>query len=282
MNFTNQDEDMAGKIEEAQFKGLDLSIDYASEEVVLQNASRLFGLTDISLKNASLREEKDEIGIGELSLTDVAFADGLLIKGKTTIKDLRLPLAAIKEMDRSTARKIKKITNSENFVLSLVSAVEMDPQKGTYDFSQEIGVQDFGNIKLAAAFADLNVDLIKQASRVTDIFQAMVIWGQVAETISVSSLDFEYNDQQLADIILAEAPDINQLISMSNMQLDMMLAAYPAEKESLKAAVKGFLENKNQFQLSASGKAPVKLKDMERLFMSGELTNAMTFTFVGN
>ena len=282
MNFTNQDEDMAGKIEEAQFKGLDLSIDYASEEVVLQNASRLFGLTDISLKNASLREEKDEIGIGELSLTDVAFADGLLIKGKTTIKDLRLPLAAIKQMDRSTARKIKKITNSENFVLSLVSAVEMDPQKGTYDFSQEIGVQDFGNIKLAAAFADLNVDLIKQASRVTDIFQAMVIWGQVAETISVSSLDFEYNDQQLADIILAEAPDINQLISMSNMQLDMMLAAYPAEKESLKAAVKGFLENKNQFQLSASGKAPVKLKDMERLFMSGELTNAMTFTFVGN
>ena len=282
MNFTNQDEDMTGKIEEAQFKGLDLSIDYASEEVVLQNASRLFGLTDISLKNASLREDEDEIGIGELSLTDVAFADGLLIKGKTTIKDLRLPLAAIKEMDRSTARKIKKITNSENFVLSLVSAVEMDPQKGTYDFSQEIGVQDFGNIKLATAFADLNVDLIKQATRVTDIFQAMVIWGQVAETISLSSLDFEYNDQQLADIILAEAPDINQLISMSHMQLDMMLAAYPAEKESLKAAVKGFLENKNKFQLSASGKAPVKLKDMERLFMSGELTNAMTFTFVGN
>jgi len=43
MNFTNQDEDMTGKIEEAQFKGLDLSIDYASEEFVLQNASRLFG-----------------------------------------------------------------------------------------------------------------------------------------------------------------------------------------------------------------------------------------------
>jgi len=282
LNFENKNENVTAKIEEIQFKGLDLASDFTSEKTMLENSAKLYGLTDIGITNASFKNEDDEVAIAELSLTDVAFEDGMIVRGKTSINGLRLPLSLIKEMDRSMARTIRKFTESEYFVLSLSNSMDFQTAKRTFDYDLEFGAEGFGNIKIAYDLADLDVSLIKKATQVSDFFEAMEIWNKVFEDISLSSIEIDYKDQQLADTLLAEVPDINELIMMSETQLDMILAQYPQEKEALKAAVKGFLVNKNNFNMAASAKTPVKAADLEGLFMSGELAKAITFTFSGS
>jgi len=282
LDFSHADENITAQIGEAQFKGLDLSVDFTSETALLENAAQLYGLTDIGIKNASFRKDKDEIAIAELSLAEVDFEDGLIVKGKTSVNGLRIPLALIKDMDRSAARTISNFTDSEDFVLSLSSSVDFDTAKGTYDSELDFGAEGFAKIRLVTGLAGLDAAQIRKASKVTDIFEAMQIWGAIAEEVSVTSVTLEYTDEQLADTVLAEVPDINQLAMMSEMQIDMVLGQYPEQANQLKAAVKAFLEGKNGFKASAKAQSPVKIAEMEKLFMSGGLANAMSFEFSGS
>ena len=55
-----------------------------------------------------------------------------------------------------------------------------------------------------------------------------------------------------------------------------------SEKELLLEAVKSFLIGKNSFKLSMTANTPIKLKDVEMLFMEGDLTNKTKFDFQGN
>jgi hypothetical protein len=274
-------EDVAINIGETQFKGLNLGLDYTSEEALIKNAAQLYGLTEIGITNASFNVEGNNFGIGELSLEDVVYEDGMVVKGRTKLNGLEIPLAAIKEMDRSTARTISNFTKSENFVLSLENYINFETQKETYDAELLFGVDDFASIKLDVALAGLKKDLIKKASTSNDIFQIMEIWGKISEDLMLSSISIDYTDDNLADIVLAEAPDTSQLVMMSGMQIDMMLGQYPEQARQLKDAITGFLEGRNAFKVAAKGQKPVKLSEMESLFMSGELSDVISFTFEG-
>ena len=274
-------EDVAINIGETQFKGLNLGLDYTSEEALIKNAAQLYGLTEIGITNASFNVEGNNFGIGELSLEDVVYEDGMVVKGRTKLNGLEIPLAVIEEMDRSTARTISNFTKSENFVLSLENYINFETQKETYDAELLFGVDDFASIKLDVSLAGLKKDLIKKASTSNDIFQIMEIWGEISEDLMLSSISIDYTDDNLADIVLAEAPDTSQLVMMSGMQIDMMLGQYPEQARQLKDAITGFLEGRNAFKVGAKAQKPVKLSEMESSFISGQLSDVISFTFEG-
>jgi len=274
-------EGVALNIGETRFKGLNLGLDYTSEEALIKNAAQLYGLTEIGITNASFNVEGNNFGIGELSLEDVVYEDGMVVKGRTKLNGLEIPLAVIEEMDRSTARTISNFTKSENFVLSLENYINFETQKETYDAELLFGVDDFASIKLDVSLAGLKKDLIKKASTSNDIFQIMEIWGEISEDLMLSSISIDYTDDNLADIVLAEAPDTSQLVMMSGMQIDMMLGQYPEQARQLKDAITGFLEGRNAFKVGAKAQKPVKLSEMESSFMSGQLSDVISFTFEG-
>ena len=93
---------------------------------------------------------------------------------------------------------------------------------------------------------------------------------------------FEYTDDQLADLIMAQVPDVEQLVMMNDMQIDMLLSQYPDQADQLKASIKAFLEGTNTFKVSMSAKAEVKIMDIPDLFESGDMTNSILVVFEGN
>ena len=129
-------------------KGLDLRFELMSETAVAANAARLFGMTDIGIKDTSFSNAGDEIGIAELNLSDVAIEDGMLVKGKTSIDGLRIPLVLISEIDRSIARTIGDITGADDFLLSMSYAIDFDTSNGTYDTEMNFGAEGFSKVKL--------------------------------------------------------------------------------------------------------------------------------------
>jgi len=281
LDFVSADDEIKTQFSEAYFKGLDLSVDYTSETAVTENAARLYGLTDIGIKDASFNNAGDEIGVSNFSLSDVAIENGMMVKGETSIDGLRIPLTLISEMDRSTARTIRDITGTENFVLSLSNSVDFDTENGTYDTEIGFGAEGFAKVKLAAGLAGLDVAKIRKATQLTDFFELMNLWGEISEDMKVASIKLEYVDENLAETVLAKAPDTNQLVNMSGMQIDMFLGQYPEQAKQLKAAISGFLNGKSSFTASATAKNPVGLMEMQSLYASGGLTDEVTFKFEG-
>jgi len=106
--------------------------------------------------------------------------------------------------------------------------------------------------------------------------------SKIIEELSMSSVYFGYTDDQLADVILSQVPDVEQLVMMSDMQIDMFLSQYPDQADQLKASIKAFLEGTNTFKVSMDAEPVVKIMDIPDLFVSGNLTNSISVAFEGN
>ena len=281
LDFANTDDEIAAKAGEVHLKGLDLSADFTFETSVTENAAQLYGITDIGIKDASFNNAGEEISIANFNLSEVAIENGILVKGKTSIDGLRIPLTVFREMDRATARTIGDITGADNFVLSLSNAIDFDTAKGTYDTEIDFGAEGFAKVKIAVGLAGLDVSKIKTATQLTDFFELMTLWGEISEDLEMVLIKLEYADENLADTVLAKAPDANELGNMSGMQIDMFLSQYPEQAKQLKAAVNGFLNGKSSFKVSATAENPVGIMQLQSLYASGGLTDAITFKFEG-
>ena len=281
LDFVSAEDEITTEVGEAFFKGLDLSVDFTSETSITESAARLYGMTDIGIKDASFSNAGDKVGIKDFSLSEVAIENGMMVKGKTSIDGLRIPLTLISEMDRSTARTIGDITGAEDFVLSLSNSVDFDTEKGTFDTEIDFGAEGFAKVKIALGLAGLDVAKLSKASQLTDFFELMSLWGEISEDLKMALIKLEYADENLADTVLAKAPDTDQLVNMSGMQIDMVLGQYPEQAEQLKAAIRDFLNGKSGFTVSATAQNPVGLMEMQSLYASGGLTDAVTFKFEG-
>jgi hypothetical protein len=281
VDFQNTVEKISTQVGEARFSGLDLSIDFTSDKTVMENAAKLYGLTDIRIKNASFSNDVNEIALAEFSIADVAFEGGVIVKGKTSINGLRVPLFLINEIDRSVARTISNFTNNEDFVLSFSTSVDFNTVNGTFDTEINFGADGFAKVTLICGLAGLDAKQIQEASKVSDIFEAMQIWALIVEDLSISRVTLKYLDEQLANTLLAEISD-NELAAMSEMQVNMLLGQYPKMADQLKIALGAFLDGKNSFNASAKATSPLKIDEMQQLFASGDLTNFMSFEFSGS
>jgi phosphoribosylanthranilate isomerase len=280
--FTDADEEIALGIGKAQFKGLNLGFDFLSEKAVLENAMEFYGLTEIGLYDVSYTIEGDEFGIDDLSLTDIALDSGLLVKSTLTANGIRIPIELIAEMDRSVARSIENITDSESFTLSFSNSNDFNTQDGTYDVNLSLGVEGFAAIEINAAYAELDFQRLRRVYKSEDFIEAMDGFSKIIEELSMSSVYFGYTDDQLADVILSQVPDVEQLVMVSDMQIDMFLSQYPDQADQLKASIKAFLEGTNTFKVSMDAEPVVKIMDIPDLFVSGNLTNSISVAFEGN
>ena len=256
--------------------------DFLSEKAVLENAMEFYGLTEIGLYDVSYTIEGDEFGIDDLSLTDIALDSGLLVKSTLTANGIRIPIELIAEMDRSVARSIENITDSESFTLSFSNSNDFNTQDGTYDVNLSLGVEGFAAIEINAAYAELDFQRLRRVYKSEDFIEAMDGLSKIIEELSMSSVYFGYTDDQLADVILSQVPDVEQLVMMSDMQIDMFLSQYPDQADQLKASIKAFLEGTNTFKVSMDAEPVVKIMDIPDLFVSGNLTNSISVAFEGN
>jgi hypothetical protein len=271
------------KIDKAGFKGLDLSSDLISEDALIQNASRLYGLSEIKIENVSfLSDLYDEVSLGEMSLSDVEFEDGLIVKGTVSIRNVKIPLSIIEDMEPSMAQTIGNMTNEETFLISTGSSINFDTKARTYNYDLDFSASGFGGIKFEVGLADMDFQVIKDAAKSQNIIEALAVWPEIFEDIAISSIKINYNDQELADTLLQEMSDEDEIIEMAEMPLEMFLEQYQSEKALLLEAIKSFLKGKNSFMLSMTTNTPIKLKDVEMLFMEGDLTKAAKFDFQGN
>jgi len=242
-----------------------------------------FSIGEVSLSGVSFAviNAVAKITLAEFSLADVVFEGGMLVKGKTSISGLKIPLDLINQIDRSAAHVISNFTDDEDFVLSLSTSVDFDTVNGTFDTEMNFGAEGFAKMKFIAGLAGLDAKQVVKASEVSEIFEAMQIWALIAEDLRISGITLEYLDEQLANTLLAENGN-NELAAMSEMQINMLFGQYPKMADQLKIALGAFLEGKNSFKASAKAKSPVKINEIQQLFASGELTNAMSFEFSGS
>ena len=280
--FTDTDEEIALDIGKAQFKGLNLGFDFLSEKAVIENATQFYGLTEIGIYDVSYTIEGNEFGIDDLSLTDVALDSGFLVKSTLNANGIRIPIELIAEMDRSVARSIENFTDSESFTLSFSNSNDFNTEDGTYDVNLSLGVEGFAAIKINAAYAGLDFQRLRRVYKSEDFIEMMDGLSKIGEELSMSSVYFEYTDDQLADVILSQVPDVKQLVMMSDMQIDMFLSQYPDQADQLKASIKAFLEGTNTFKVSMNAEAEVKIMDIPDLFVSGDMTNSILVAFEGN
>ena len=185
-------------------------------------------------------------------------------------------------MDRSVARSIENITDSESFTLSFSNSNDFNTQDGTYDVNLSLGVEGFAAIEINAAYAELDFQRLRRVYKSEDFIEAMDGLSKIIEELSMSSVYFGYTDDQLADVILSQVPDVEQLVMMSDMQIDMFLSQYPDQADQLKASIKAFLEGTNTFKVSMDAEPVVKIMDIPDLFVSGNLTNSISVAFEGN
>ena len=280
--FTDTDEETAVDVGKAYFKGLNLGFDFLSEKAVIENSAQFYGLTDIGLNDVSYTVEGEEFGIDEASLTDVVLERGVLVKSALSVNGMRIPIDLIAEMDRSVARSIENFTDSESFTLSFSNSNDLNTEDGTCDVNLSLGVEGFAAIKINTAYAGLDFQRLRRVYKSEDFNEMMEVLSKIGEELSMSSVYFEYTDDQLADVILSQVPDVKQLVVMSDMQIDMFLGQYPDQADQLKASIKAFLEGTNTFKVSMNAEAEVKIMDIPDLFVSGDMTNSILVAFEGN
>jgi hypothetical protein len=280
--FTDTDEEIAVDVGKAYFKGLNLGFDFLSEKAVIENSAQFYGLTDIGLNDVSYTVEGEEFGIDEASLTDVVLERGVLVKSALSVNGMRIPIDLIAEMDRSVARSIENFTDSESFTLSFSNSNDLNTEDGTCDVNLSLGVEGFAAIKINTAYAGLDFQRLRRVYKSEDFNEMMEVLSKIGEELSMSSVYFEYTDDQLADVILSQVPDVKQLVVMSDMQIDMFLGQYPDQADQLKASIKAFLEGTNTFKVSMNAEAEVKIMDIPDLFVSGDMTNSILVAFEGN
>ncbi|MBT4354552.1 MAG: hypothetical protein HOD13_08325, partial [Rhodospirillaceae bacterium] len=280
--FTDTDEEIAVDVGKAYFKGLNLGFDFLSEKAVIENSAQFYGLTDIGLNDVSYTVEGEEFGIDEASLTDVVLERGVLVKSALSVNGMRIPIDLIAEMDRSVARSIENFTDSESFTLSFSNSNDLNTEDGTCDVNLSLGVEGFAAIKINTAYAGLDFQRLRRVYKSEDFNEMMEVLSKIGEELSMSSVYFEYTDDQLADVILSQVPDVKQLVMMSDMQIDMFLGQYPDQADQLKASIKAFLEGTNTFKVSMNAEAEVKIMDIPDLFVSGDMTNSILVAFEGN
>jgi hypothetical protein len=82
--------------------------------------------------------------------------------------------------------------------------------------------------------------------------------------------------------MLEKAPPPRQLNAIIRQQLNLFLAAYPAERKQILDAVAGFLEGKNAFSMELEASTPIPVKDLLNKFISGQINRDLAVTAIGS
>lgn len=264
-------------IAELSVEGLDLGIDFSSEDEVYQNASRLFGINDLRFLEVAFMFEGIPINLAELRLSDIVTDSGFIISGNSILSGLEIPISAITIFDETIARKISKVVESDNIKGSFRNEYNYEIGKNHYRNFIELELDKLGELDINLELDAVNLDFIR--SGISN--QTIGLLANSAREIELKQIQFEYRDLELVDIIFETHPQIGQSIDLIKLQASLMLMQYPEQQKALIGALNDFQNERNRLGFSVDSTNALKISNVPELFVSGNLAEHASFEFYG-
>ena len=265
-------------VAEFSLKGLDLSINFLSEEEVSKQASRFFGIEELYFKDVFFKYDELPIKFDEFGFSEIETSSEHIVSGKTFMSGLQIPLSELKKSDQKVVEEIAKATKLNKLEVSLKT--EFDYDELDKEYYNLIGIEfdrlaDIQFVLELSGFDPFSIENIQEnpESIITDI---------LGIDIQLRKVQFDYIDYELANILFRIYPQISEGLDFLKLQASLLLFQYSDEKELLINALNNFEREKNQIGFKVLTIEPFKLTEIPDLFLSGQLNKYISFEAYGN
>ena len=284
----NSNETMTASIGSASLMTLDLRMLDPSVTTIKGQAkavSTYLGVTDFKLKDAFLQSAdtgQKRMGVKGITLDNISRDDGLVTAANLNIEKFIVPVGMIAQENQDVALIAREVTGSDEVMVSVEVGAAYDVSRSAYGAILGVDVSAFGDLTLKVSLEDVPFEKLKALFNANDPVDTLETLGELSETVSFKGASIHYVDGVLADRMLEKAPPTTQLNAIIRQQLNLFLAAYPAERKQILDAVAGFLEGKNAFSMELEASTPIPVKDLLNKFISGQINRDLAVTAIGS
>ena len=276
--FQEKPVDTNVSIGEMSLKGLDLSIDFLSQEILYENVSRVFGVEEFFLKDVSILHDEIPLRFAEFGFSEIETKLNQVISGKTFMYDLEIPFSEIEEINQKLVEAIVLTTGLDKLKASFQTEFHYDEDDKRYSNSIKAELDQLAEIEFSLEMAEFAPISLKELEEVPSSI-LLAIFG---EEIEFRKIKIDYNDFQLADILFKTYPQIVIGIDFIKVQASLLLYQYPNEKELLINALNNFGRERNKFGLNVLAVKPLRISEVSQHFASGRLNEYVSIEAYGN
>ena len=276
--FQEKPVDTNVSIGEMSLKGLDLSIDFLSQEILYENVSRVFGVEEFFLKDVSILHDEIPLRFAEFGFSEIETKLNQVISGKTFMYDLEIPFSEIEEINQKLVEAIVLTTGLDKLKASFQTEFHYDEDDKRYSNSIKAELDQLAEIEFSLEMAEFAPISLKELEEVPSSI-LLAIFG---EEIEFRKIKIDYNDFQLADILFKTYPQIVIGIDFIKVQASLLLYQYPNEKELLINALNNFGRERNKFGLNVLAVKPLRMSEVSQHFASGRLNEYVSIEAYGN
>ena len=276
--FQEKPVDTNVSIGEMSLKGLDLSIDFLSQEILYENVSRVFGVEEFFLKDVSILHDEIPLRFAEFGFSEIETKLNQVISGKTFMYDLEIPFSEIEEINQKLVEAIVLTTGLDKLKASFQTEFYYDEDDKRYSNSIKAELDQLAEIEFSLEMAEFAPISLKELEEVPSSI-LLAIFG---EEIEFRKIKIDYNDFQLADILFKTYPQIVIGIDFIKVQASLLLYQYPNEKELLISALNNFGRERNKFGLNVLAVKPLRMSEVSQHFASGRLNEYVSIEAYGN
>ena len=276
--FQEKSVDTNVSIGEMNLKGLDLSIDFLSQEILYENVSRVFGVEEFFLKDVSILYDEIPLRFAEFGFSEIETKLNQVISGKTFMYDLEIPFSEIEEINQKLVEEIVLTTGLDKLKASFQTEFHYDEDDKRYSNSIKAELDQLAEIEFSLEMAEFDPISLKELEEVPSSI-LLAIFG---EEIEFRKIKIDYNDFELADILFKIYPQIIMGIDFIKVQASLLLYQYPNEKELLISALNNFGRERNKFGLNVLAVKPLRMSEVSQHFASGRLNEYVSIEAYGN
>ena len=279
-NFVFQEKsiDTNLSIGEMSLKGLDLSIDFFSQEILYENVSRVFGIEELFLKDVSILHDEIPLRFAEFGFSEIETKLNQVVSGKTFMYDLEIPFSEIEEINQKLVEEIVLTTGLDKLKASFQTEFHYEEDDKKYSNSIKAELDQLAEIEFSLEMAEFDPISLKELEEVPSSI-LLAIFG---EEIELRKIKIDYNDFELADILFKIYPQIVIGIDFIKVQASLLLYQYPNEKELLINALNNFGRERNKFGLNVLAVKPFRMSEVSQHFASGRLNEYVSIEAYGN
>lgn len=279
-NFVFQEKsiDTNLSIGEMSLKGLDLSIDFFSQEILYENVSRVFGIEELFLKDVSILHDEIPLRFAEFGFSEIETKLNQVVSGKTFMYDLEIPFSEIEEINQKLVEEIVLTTGLDKLKASFQTEFHYEEDDKKYSNSIKAELDQLAEIEFSLEMAEFDPISLKELEE----FPSSILLAIFGEEIELRKIKIDYNDFELADILFKIYPQIVMGIDFIKVQASLLLYQYPNEKELLINALNNFGRERNKFGLNVLAVKPFRMSEVSQHFASGRLNEYVSIEAYGN
>ena len=276
--FQEKPVDTNVSIGEMSLKGLDLSIDFLSQEILYENVSRVFGVEEFFLKDVYILHDEIPLRFAEFGFSEIETKLNQVISGKTFMYDLEIPFSEIEEINQKLVEEIVLTTGLDKLKASFQTEFQYEEDDKRYSNSIKAELDQLAEIEFSLEMAEFDPISLTELEQVPSSI-LLAIFG---EEIEFRKIKIDYNDFKLADILFKIYPQIVMGIDFIKVQASLLLYQYPNEKKLLIGALNNFGRERNKFGLNVLAVKPLKMSEVSQHFASGRLNEYVSIEAYGN